>query len=267
MNKNRYYKKIALTTAVTAVLSAGSSAHASIIDAPVFKILGAVVVWGGDGTGTGASVQDFIVNPSGTNVDIISGNVTPVMTGTLDSYAPTGDASLLTVSNTTFNDNNTNGIMDAGDTFAPFSPTETIGHSVGSQSSSFYVASNTSFDIKAVAVLDAGNSSAGASLSDISRSMTVSASGNAGSIAFGSAAQFPHSGATSTSGVSQDGGLDLISSETTVFTGDQRTASASGTIAEQSVQFTNSYTINSAVGLAAGTSEVAATVTYTVAIP
>ncbi len=259
-------QRAALAAAITASLGATSAANASIIDNPVFKLLGAVVVWGGDGTGTGGSVQDFIINAGGSNLDLIAGDVTPVMTGTLDSYAPTGDLSLITVTggDAAWNDANSNGVMDAGDSFSPFLPTETIGHSVALQQSSFYVASNTPFDVKATAALDAGNSSATALLSDISRTMDIAVSGSAGSIAFGSAAQHPHSGSA---GVTGNGTLDTISTETVVFSGDQKTANAAGTIAEQSVQFTNTYSITDTVGLEAGTSQVAATVTYTVAIP
>ncbi len=263
MYKNSF-KKIALATAITTSMGLGSAANASIIDAPVFKILGAVVVWGGDGTGATGSVQDFIINTGGGNIDLIAGNVTPVMTGTLDSYAPSGDISLLTVTNTAFNDANSNGVMDAGDSFAAFSPTETMGNSLALQQSSFYVASNTPFNIEAIAVLDAGNSSATAQLSDITRNLTVVTNGNAGAIAFGSAAQHPHSAGN---GVSLDGGLDGIVAQSTIFTGDQRTANAVGTIAEQSVQFTNTYAIDDSAGLEAGITQVAATVTYTVAIP
>ncbi|MCB1756654.1 MAG: hypothetical protein KDJ38_14115 [Gammaproteobacteria bacterium] len=254
-------KKAALAAAVAASLGAGSAANASIVDNPVFKVLGAVVVWGGDGSGSAASVQDFIVGSGASAVDLIAGDVTPVMTGTLNSFAPTAGG-MLNIDGVSV-DSNSDGVLDASDTLSAFSPTSALSNSNGLQQSSFYVASNTPFNIKAIAVLDTANSTTGASLGSIDRTMSIATSGTAGSIAFGSKAQHPHSGGN---GISMNGGLNNLSTEQLVFTGDQRTASDAGSIADQSVQFTNTYAVSNQ-GLESGISQVAATVTYTIAMP
>jgi len=259
------FKKAVLISAMAASFGLSTSSNASIIDTPVFQVLGAVIVWGGDNSGTNGSVRDFIIDTAGGNVDLIAGNVIPVMTGTLNSYAPAVDGIAgLSVTNQTLTDANSNGVIDAGDSFSAFAPSETLGNSLDDQKSSFYVASNTAFTIKATAVNHVDSTG---SLADITRTMTVKQqSANGDTVAFGSASQLPNTGGAA-AGITANGTLNALSTETVVFTGDQRTANAAGTIAEQSVEFTNTYALANGVDLTNGTGLLAATVTYTIAIP
>ncbi|MCB1754887.1 MAG: hypothetical protein KDJ38_05170 [Gammaproteobacteria bacterium] len=247
---------------VLAVLAGPS--QAAVVDHPVFSVGGVVVVWGGNGAGN-ASVNDFIVStPTGT-VDLIAGDVQPVITGTLNNVSEV--SSMLEVSGQTLNDEGVSGVLDAGDSFTAFAPSETINTTVDTIQSSFYVASNTGFEIRAQATLDSGNSDAGASLSDIYRTMIISKSGTDGGINYGVSAQYPHSGDSPISGVVNNGFLNNLATQRPVFQGDRATALISGNIASQSVRFTNTYELPSNVGFEAGAKQIAANVVYTIAIP
>ena len=168
------------------LLAGASVAQAVVIDHPSFTVAGVVVVLGGDGAG-GASVNDFIVaDGNGVSVDLIASDVIPVVTGTLNSFS-SRTSGMLEVSGQTLNDQGAIGTLDAGDSFASFAPVETVTASFTRLSSSFYVASNTAFSIKAVASLDTESSSENARLKDIYRRMFVSKSGtvDGGSMTFG----------------------------------------------------------------------------------
>lgn len=248
----------------TTALSACSFAQASIVDTPVFTVTGVVIVWGGDGSGN-ASVGDFIVNSGSGSLDLINAGVQPVITGTLTSalVSPSSD---LSVSGQTLDDQGVVGELDVGDSYSSFSPNEQVTTSIGKFQSSFYVASNTAFTIRAKATLDTATSSAGASLSDVYRTLVIDRFGTDGGLSYGLSSQFPHSGNTSTSGVLNNGFLHGLTSETMVFQGDRSTAVGSGTIADQSVRFTNIYEI-AAGGFEVDKSSLVANVVYTVAIP
>lgn len=254
-------KKAALATAITASLGAGSVANASVIDNPVFQILGAVVVWGGDGAG-GAMASDFIIDNGTGGQDLIGGgtNVTPVMTGSLDSFSPTG----LISTGGFIQDADNDGVIDS---LAEFAVTGTPGapgldvDGSAAQSSSFYVASNTVFNITATVTGDA------ASLNAISRDMAVTESGDDG-IAYGANARMPYDTAAESAHILNEGALSLLSGGADVFLGSQSTAEAAGSIAEQSVRFTNTYSLAAdAADFSTGPATYAAEVTYTIAIP
>lgn len=255
-------KKAALATAITASLGAGSVANASILDQPVFQILGAVVVWGGDGSGSNGMVRDFIIDNGSGGVDLIGGtalDVTPVMTGSLDSFSPVG----LTAGTGINMDTDGNGVVDASDTMAEFGPGEG-GLNVdasAAQTSSFYVASNTVFNITATAT---GTGDSG-SLAAIERTMSVDLDGDDG-IPFGSAAKLPYSDAVA---AFPGNGAALTSlTGVDVFVGEDSTAAATGSIAQQSVRFTNTYSLTTAAAsFANGPATYSADVTYTIAIP
>ena len=258
----RKLKKAALATAITASLGAGSVANASVIDNPIFQVLGAVVVWGSDG-GTGLQVNDFIIN-DGTSggSDLIGSDVLPLVTGTLTQYNPSPNG--ITINGETAGDLDGNGSIDASEMLTEFLPSVTLPNNPSnSQSSSFYVASNTAFNISAIATGDPSN------LAAIQRAMTVTTDSSGSAVAFGTEAQIPDDG-TPTFGIQNDGLLTAISgaSGTPVYIGNRQTALNPGSIAEQSVQFTNTYTVDpGAFGLDQGPQTVSATITYTVAIP
>ncbi len=254
LNKN--FKKAALMAAIAATIGASSVANASIIDKPVFKILGAVVVWGGNADASAFEVNDFIVNSGGSSLDLISGDVQPVITGQLTSF-PSG-SSQLELDGTPI-DTDGNGVLDLDDSLAAFSPTSVLNSESTQQSSSFYVASNTAFEIKATAV-----AAVATDLEKITRTMSVVSAGAASAgLNFGSQSQIPHDG---TGGISGDGDLSALT-DTVVYTATRKTASGPGSIADQSVQFTNLYELVENEGLSADTGEVSATITYTVAMP
>lgn len=253
---NRNFKQAALITAIAAAIGISTTANASIIDKPVFKILGAVVVWGGDTAGTGGEVNDFMIKSGTTDLDLIEGNVRPVITGQLTNFAPTASDQLAL--DGTSMDLNSDGVLDASDTLAAFAPTKELGSLHSTQSSSFYVASNTSFTINAVATANPGTD-----LSEITREMTVESSGSAGTIPFGSKSQIPNSG----NGIAKNGTLDKLATAQDVYTANRKTATGKGTIAEQSVQFTNVYQLANDDGLAAEVGSLGAEITYTIAMP
>lgn len=263
MHKNN---KVALHFLLTTTaLTACGFAQASIVDRPLFTISGVVIVWGGDGSGS-ASVGDFIVNSASSgSIDLINASVQPVITGTLTN-ALASPSSNLSVSGQTLNDQGVVGELDVGDSYSTFSPNEEVTTSLGKFQSSFYVASNTAFTIRAQATLDTTASSLGASLSDVYRTLVIERFGTDGGLSYGLSSQFPHSGNTSTSGVLNNGFLNALSSETLVFQGDRSTAIGSGSIADQSVRFTNTYEI-AAGGFEVDKSSLVANVVYTVAIP
>lgn len=252
-------KKAALATAIVTSLGAGSVANASIIDQPVFQIMGAVVVWGGDGNGTAGSVRDFIIDHASGDIDLIAGDVQPVMTGNLDDFSPNphGTTSGIDL------DSNGDGVIDGSDSLTEFGPTEG-GLAVSAsavQESSFYVASNTTFSISATAVATGDATS----LEKIERTMAISVSGDDG-IPYGTAARLPYTGPAE-SHILLEGTIDQLTGGD-VFVGDASTAQGAGSIAEQSVRFTNSYSLtNDGADFSNGPAVYSADVTYTIAIP
>lgn len=293
-------KKLALVGGVAATLMAGT-AYASVIDRPFFQVLGVVVVWGADSTGTAPVVSDFVLltPASGTaGADLISGDVTAVVTGSLTPISATGvggagsDVSGAT-SGGVYSDDNANGVLDAGDTLSAFgidSATDVDGL-VGPSShrSSFYVASNAAFDIYAEATGLGGSGELfdGTTYDDIKLAMNIEVAGNvvdgdAASLEFGSAAQDPTGSATVLNGlglpVPSNNGFDtavvdlgdINGSATKVFQGGQRTAASVGSLSEQSVRFNSVYTLDSGAGaydLSQGAGSVFADVTYTIFVP
>jgi len=100
--------------------------------------------------------------------------------------------------------------------------------------------------------------------------MRMTESGTDGGLSFGSAAQIPHTGGGTASGV-QWGGYRRLSTLTAgrdIFRGNRRTAYTAGSIADQSVRFDLDYRWNTGnIDLSDGTFDVAADVIYTVYIP
>ncbi|NBC19916.1 MAG: hypothetical protein GVY06_02530 [Alphaproteobacteria bacterium] len=257
---------------------------AAINDRAGFEVIGAVVVWSADNGGSAPTAVDFLIDTgSGTSAatsgdaDLISGDAHTVVTGTLVSTsdgvnsagtmpfvledAPGGD----------FNtDTNGDGITNTSDSFTPFSiDTDTSAAvSATTSRSSFYVASNVPFSIDA----DTDFPSSGTNwiMMLITRlDMSVTLNGDDG-LAFGSAAQFPHSGGP-TGGMTSYPNLFTLLNGGNVFTGNQRTAASRGSLADQSVRFDLAYSIGagslSGYDLSLGTYDFEVDVTYTVFIP
>lgn len=294
-------KKFALAGGVAASLMAGT-AYASVIDRPFFQVLGVVVVWGADSTGTAPVVSDFVLltPASGTaGADLIADDVRAVVTGSLDPISATGAGGAGSdVTNATsggvFSDANSNGVLDAGDTLSAFGldATTDVDGLVGpaQHRSSFYVASNAAFDIYAEATNIGGTGELrdATDYEDIKLAMNIDVAGNvidgdAASLPFGSAAQDPSGSATALDPVSglpvpSNNGFvptiadlsDLTGGATKLFQGGQRTAASTGSLSEQSVRFNSVYTLDNGTGgydLSQGAGTVYADVTYTIFVP
>jgi hypothetical protein len=268
-------KLLIASTAIAA--STLAPAQAAVVDNPHFKVLGLVIVWGADGfngTGTAPVVSDFVIDTgAGTtaatsgDADLIASDVYTVVTGSL---APTSDAvpdaAIFSVDGTSV-DLNSDGVMDATDGFAAFALTGTtdVGVANAVSESSFYVASNTAFGIDATAT---AATAVNFDLADVGVEMSVTQSGNDG-LAFGSAAQLPHS-AGATGGVNPAvATLADLATTPDLFRGNRRTAATVGSIAAQSVRFDVTYTLGGTAGydLSMGAGEIEANVTYTVFVP
>lgn len=263
-------KLILAGTAAAAIL--GVPAQASIIDNPQFRVLGLVIVWGADSaTGTTPIVSDFIIdNATGTDSDLIAGDVHAVVTGSL-SPVPTDIAvgNEFEISGAV----GSAGVLDAtSGSFGAFELNETTDVTIGdalTENSSFYVASNTAFSINAVA---SATTNIGFNLSDIGFSLSVTPNGNDG-LPFGQDAQFPHSDNSATGGVitTVDSLDDMEAGPTLVFAGNRLTAATPGSIADQSVRFDAEYTLSGNTGtgydLSDGTGVIETEVVYTVFVP
>ncbi|NNC36754.1 MAG: hypothetical protein EX271_06285 [Acidimicrobiales bacterium] len=271
-----------------ASLLLGSTAYASIIDRPFFKVLGVVVVWGADGvngTNDAPVVSDFVLlTPASgaAGADLIGADGATVVTGTLDAIIDTdvnADGTVPAVNpvfggadNGTFTDGGTTaGVLDASDTLTAFGVD--AGSDVGAgmantHQSSFYVASNAAFDIRAQssAFVATGDFLTDGTLgmANISYDMDITVSGDDG-LPFGSVAQNP--------GTTVPTGSDLsdYAVAAPVFQGTQRTAAARGTLAAQSVRFDNTYELDDGTGLgydlSMGSGTVQADMVFTVYVP
>lgn len=282
--KNFTRKKLALVIGVAAATIAPVT-QASIIDHAFFRVHGVVIVWGtNSATGTAPIVSDFVLmNGTSGNAggDLIAANGRSVITGTLlGAPVANTDGSLMKVINQTsggvLTDNASTGYLNAADVLTAFGIDNTtdVDLSTAQVKHSFYVASNTAFDIKAIATgLNVTDDFGTLTLANIGYSLTVN-SGTAtdGAITWGASSQDPSAGG-GTGVIAAIDDLGDMSASVQVFDGGQRTASATGTIASQSVRFDAVYTLNanaSGAGgydLSMGTGLIEADVTYTVFVP
>lgn len=248
------------------------TAEASVLDNLFFKVLGLTLVWGADSGGTAPVVSDFVLmtSASGTSGDDITpGDVHTVITGTLDPVpvsAAADEGFPVEVVNQTsggvFVDDG-DGVLDPGDTLSAFGIDTTTDLATDSTSlqRSFYVASNTAFDINASAAV-AGNTLS-AALSDVGFSCDgVSLSGTDGVITYGGNNQDPAVGGA---GFTCPADLSGLSGGSIIFDGGQATAASVGTIATQSVRF--DFTYDFLYDLSMGVGEFDVDVTYTVFVP
>lgn len=273
-----------VAAASLALLASGLPASFAMRDTPNFQVSGIVFVWGADDFGTSGSapiVSDFILDSgNGTSAatsgdaDLIAGDVHTVVTGAL---TPTEDA---TVSNNGVpfrvqripgggftTDPNGDGILDASDGFGAFTirGNSDINTRRGELNTSFYVASNVAFSIDGQAT-PVGATTANA-FNRMRVRLRVTENGNDG-IAFGSAAQFPHSAGSAGGSLANNRRLSSMATPRTVFQGNRRTAATRGGIAAQSVRFDLRYRYNSGnIDLSDGVIDASAEVVYTVYVP
>ncbi len=248
------------------------TAEASVLDNLFFKVLGLTLVWGADSGGTAPIVSDFVLmtSPSGTaGDDITPDDVHTVITGTLDPVpvsAAADEGFPIDIINQTsggvFTDDG-DGVLDAGDTLTAFGIDVTTDLETDSTSlqRSFYVASNTAFDINAAASISSNTLSS--SLADVAFSCDgVSLAGTDGTITYGGNSQDPSTGG---SGFTCPADLSSLGGGSIIFDGGQATAASVGTIATQSVRF--DFTYNFVYDLAMGVGEFDVDVVYTVFVP
>lgn len=248
----------------------------AVSDRPHFKVDGVAIVWAADSSGAAPIASDFIIEDGGANTDLISTDVTPVLTGTLDpldnTYANDAGATLRIQRiadgpNQTTRDNGDR-VTDASDSFSAFELDATTDvRTIRSDIlSSFYVASNKAFNIDVVssAVGDPAN------LNLIRLRVRIRNAGTDGGLSWGTASQRPHTGGSATSGLAWTNyrRLSNLTGGQTMFTGNRRTAVAAGTIPDQSVRFDLDYRWNTGnIDLSQGVFDVEAEVEYTVYIP
>ncbi|MDG1825583.1 MAG: hypothetical protein P8H62_04860 [Henriciella sp.] len=266
------FRKILLAGAALAASTAAMApANASIIDRPHFKVLGVVIVWAAnDADGSVPIATDFVIHDDATgtaaDTDLIAATgrtlVTGELTATSDGVTTNALGAVLTLNDgaTDFETIDT----DAPSGFAAFDVTGvTLESDDLTYESSFFVASNTVFNIEAVA--SETTASGDFDLTDISYSMTVDTDGTVADsgIAYGSAAQDPQGTFPAVTD------LDALTTATNVYEGGRRKAASAGNIVAQSVRFDATYTLGSglAYDLSQGAGEVEAEVTYTVYVP
>lgn len=271
-------RKLALAGTALAMM-AGAPAQASIVDNPHFKVLGLVIVWSGDGAG-GAIANDFVVD-FGADVDLIGGAANDgntVVTGTLDATVDSlgaANGNPFDVDGSTFTDAGDAGLLDAADSYSAFAIDNTtdLGVVAAPLETSFYVASNTGFGINGTATATTATGDLG--LADIGYELGVTAAAHTvGALNIGgAAARVPSTNAVTLgveAGFEVGGGADLADlTGAAIYTGDQSTAAATGTIIQQSARFDNTYTLGGTAGydLSMGAGEVEAEVVFTVFVP
>ncbi len=273
-----------LITCFALALGFAPLATGDITDRPGFNVMGAVIVWSADEGGSAPTAVDFVIDTGNGSTgatsgdqDLISENTHTVVTGTLLSTfgAPASAGTMPfriedTASGDFITDGNSDGITNADDSFSPLELTGQTGARVDGTTSrsSFYVASNVPFAIDAQTRFGGPNTDL-IFLFITSLDMEVTLSGDDG-LAFGSQAQYPHSGGAQ-GGVTAFPNLWSLLPGRNVFTGNQRTAAGPGSIADQSVRFDLAYSVGAqslqGYDLSLGTFDFEVEVTYTVYIP
>jgi hypothetical protein len=282
----RQLKKLSVLSLAVAGLLGTIQSNAAVQDTAFFRALPMVIVWGADAAAEGAPTanpvaSDFVLLGGATGTvgsDIITGNVFPVITGTLTPapQAPVATAgSLVSVTGQValpagggvLTDNAAVGVLNAADTMTAFGiqPATTVSFAANALKRSFYVASNAKFDLFAQsgAVAATGDFSA-LTAANISWSMAITPTGTDGALAFGANAQDPTTGGT---GVAAATNLGAFTAATKVFGGGRKTALTNGGVAAQSVRFDVTYGLVGGYNFALGAGTVSVPVTYTVYNP
>lgn len=219
-----------IATCLMVCLLSSAGAWANIVTKPHFKIDGLVIVWGADGSSTAQ-----IGRKVQTKEDAWTPGQTPtfgpahVLTGQLEALAQPDLVAL------------------------------------DHRQQHFYVASNTGFSIDAELTGDQDLTAGDLRNTEFDLSVSL---GENGSDAFGRHAQYPHQ-AGARGGMNTD--IRTLADLTTrkrVFTGNQRTAANSGSIAEQSVRFDMRLTKTADyVPSAAANSGITSQIVFTVFVP
>ncbi|MGH1422787.1 MAG: hypothetical protein ACRBEQ_13315 [Hyphomonas sp.] len=261
-----------------------SPAMAEMESHPAFQVFGLVVVWAADENSGVPIVSDFVID-SGNGVtaansgdaDLISTDAHAVVTGTListkDAVNSIGTMPFV-ITNTQQGDINTDtnsdGILNASDSFSAFGLLNNSDTRVDATTSrsSFYVASNVPFAIDAQATPPASMLDV-TMLNIVRLNMSSQVAGDDG-IAFGASAQAAHS-AGPTGGFAPERRLIQFLTPRRIFTGNQRTASTDGSLADQSIRFDAEYSIRAqnlaGYDLSLGTFDFQVEMVYTVFVP
>lgn len=274
---------------IIAALLAGSLMAAPALASPVDKVrvrvLGVVVVWGADAADPGAGVpvvSDFVVNTgtgntaaTSTDADLIAGDVHTVVTGSLipvsNSWNDSQGAPIilqnLQGSPNFLTDTNADGVTSDEDSFSAFRIRAASDTNIRRMEiwSSFYVASNVNFNIDGQATPSPGTTPA--DLQRVRVTLSTTLNGDDG-LAFGGAAQYPHTAGPSGGSQANNRQLSTMIVPRRVFVGNRRTAASRGTLAGQSVRFDLRYRYNFGnTDLSEGVLDVGATVVYTIYVP
>ncbi len=247
------FKKVLLAGAAMLAATA-APVNASIVDNPHFKVLGLVIVWG-----DGNIASDFIVDTDNTgtaaDADLIAGDVTPVITGSLGTAPGASEGALLALSGQAsggvLTDGGTTGVLDAADAFTAFEvDADTDIGFTGAYTSRWFAASNTAFNVVA--------------------DVTEATIAEMASIDYDLSVSVPTSATAATAVDTNDikvADADTLNDidDTDVFVGSAKTANSAGSILQQAWQFDNTYTLD--YDLSDGVIDVAPTVTFTVYVP
>ena len=202
-----------ITICLMICLLPGTRAWANTVANPHFKIDGLVIVWGvSEGAETpGQSAaqigQSLSVQPAAAQVPAQLLAPQPVVTG---QFAPIGQIALEPLSDTQMH---------------------------------FYVASNTSFSIDAQWLNHGKQATDPMAAAKLALSVSL---GDRGTLPFGQSAQYPHKAGPLGGMPSYAHTLADLKTPRRVFTGNQRTAARTGSIAQQSVRFDMTLTGTSA---------------------
>lgn len=295
---HRYLSSTVITLGVMATGIGLSSA--AVNDRPFFQSLGTVILWGSNNfselNGNAPIVSDFVLlnglASGAEGNDLIANNVGTVATGSLQPLSrdnPTlqdgisGPLVSEFIDGQTFGgefeDNSPTGLLDAADTLTAFGLDDDtdVGSQANRHNASFFVASNTAFDINGQLFnpIATGDFLLNFTLENITYDMDVTVTGD-DSLIFGTAAQDP-----STGGLGPLPGLTTLqdfgggAGEIKVYDGGRRTAARPGTLAEQSVRFDLTYALDGDVDeagvqpfdLSSGTGTISMFMVYTIFAP
>lgn len=270
---NTFRKTLATALSFALLGSIALTSSASVTDNPRWSIPPMVIVWTTDAAGSAPLVSEFLVGAP--SIDLIAQDSVTVVTGSLtrtdqtDGTAFGGIPFILEgVNGADFNtDTNSDGVLDADDSFAAFDLQANSDARVDAveTSTSFYVASNSAFNINA----DVVSVNTFALLFFVFLDMSVSLErDNPTEPEFGTAAQFPNSGGETAGFLGMPRTLLSIAAPTLVFEGNQPTAASIGSILDQSVRFDQDYSVGfTGYDLSLGTFDFQAVVEYTVFVP
>lgn len=274
---NRSFLRRTVAFGVITGLTA-SSASAITVDSPSFDVAPIVIVWAVSDTApdAGPQVMDFLVDSDGVISDLIDGDGRTVVAGKLvptsDSTFVMGSLRLTDVSDGSYEKITPSELAS----YQPFDPITTeishsrtdLDHSVGEQyfvrGSGFFVASNSGYNVKldAQPIIETGDFSMSSLLVNLQPISTALVSG----LRYGESSTIP----ASTYGIPVNASPAPLSTldGTDIIVASSGTATAEGTIAEQSIFYKFNYRISPReLDLSDGAGEVKVDVVYTIYVP